>query len=132
MPRPKKRRKICEIPKDMEFRPAGAPGSEAGEGQDTGSTSRKNAIEMTLDEYETIRLIDLLGYSQGDCAAQMGVARTTVQVMYESARKKMAQMLAERRPLVIKGGNIIVCPRSEYCSGRKGNMYENCSYTKWL
>ena len=52
--------------------------------------------------------------------------------MYESARKKMAQMLAEGRPLVIKGGNIIVCPRSEYCSGRKGNMYENCSYTKWL
>lgn len=132
MPRPKKRRKICEIPKDMEFRPAGAPGSEAGEGQDTGSTSRKGTIEMTLDEYETIRLIDLLGYSQGDCAAQMGVARTTVQVMYESARKKMAQMLAEGRPLVIKGGNIIVCPRSEYCSGRKGNMYENCSYTKWL
>ena len=132
MPRPKKRRKICEIPKDMEFRPAGAPGSEAGEGHDTGSTSRKNAIEMTLDEYETIRLIDLLGYSQGDCAAQMGVAAATVQVMYESARKKMAQMLAEGRPLVIKGGNIIVCPRSEYCSGRKGNMYENCSYTKWL
>ena len=132
MPRPKKRRKICEIPKDMEFRPAGAPGSEAGEGQDTGSSSRKNAIEMTLDEYETIRLIDLLGYSQGDCAAQMGVARTTVQVMYESARKKVAQMLAEGRPLVIKGGDIIVCPRSEYCSGRKGNMYENCSYTKWL
>ena len=132
MPRPKKRRKICEIPKDMEFRPAGAPGSEAGEGQDTGSTRHKNAIEMTLDEYETIRLIDLLGSSQGDCAAQMGVARTTVQVMYESARKKMAQMLAEGRPLVIKGGNIIVCPRSEYCSGRKGNMYENCSYTKWL
>lgn len=132
MPRPKKRRKICEIPKDMEFRPAGTPGSEAGEGQDTGSSSRKNAIEMTLDEYETIRLIDLLGYSQGDCAAQMGVARTTVQVMYESARKKVAQMLAEGRPLVIKGGDIIVCPRSEYCSGRKGNMYENCSYTKWL
>lgn len=132
MPRPKKRRKICEIPKDMVFSPAGASGSEAGGGQDTGSTSRKDAIEMTLDEYETIRLIDLLGYSQGDCAAQMGVARTTVQVMYESARKKMAKMLAEGRPLVIMGGNIIVCPRSEYCSGRKGNMYENCSYTKWL
>jgi predicted DNA-binding protein (UPF0251 family) len=34
---------------------------------------------MTVEEYETIRLIDLLGYMQEQCADQMHVARTTVQ-----------------------------------------------------
>ena len=35
---------------------------------------------MTLDEFEAVRLIDLEGLSQQECAQQMEVARATVAV----------------------------------------------------
>ena len=78
----------------------------------------ENTVEMTLDEYETIRLIDLLDYTQEECAAQMGVARTTVQSVYNEARKKLALVLTEGRYLSIRGGSYVICPKGEGCPGR--------------
>ena len=60
MPRPQKRRRICSIPGHCRFGPRGEAAS--------------CTIVMTLDEYEAIRLIDLLGCTQEECARQMGVA----------------------------------------------------------
>ena len=61
-------------------------------------------IIMSLDEYETIRLINRDGMTQEQCAVQMGVARTTVTAIYDSARKKLAHMIVEGKPLSIAGG----------------------------
>lgn len=112
MPRPKKCRRICAVPERCAFGPVS--GAEAEE------------IEMTMDEYETIRLIDVLDYTQEMCAKQMGVARTTVQAVYNEARKKLALMLTEGRPLTITGGNYTVCPNADICSNKKGCQYEGC------
>lgn len=64
---------------------------------------------MTVDEYETIRLIDLEGFNQELCAKQMNVARTTVQGIYEVARKKIAESLVNGKVLLIEGGEYHLC-----------------------
>ena len=63
-------------------------------------------IELSLDEYETIRLLDYEGLNQEECALRMGVARTTVTAMYETARKKLISAVVEGKRLSIAGGNI--------------------------
>ena len=47
-------------------------------------------IILNLDEYEAIRLMDREGMSQQECSKRMGVSRTTVQKIYEAARRKVA------------------------------------------
>ena len=66
---------------------------------------KSTPIVLTVDEYETIRLLDKKGYSQEQCAASMQVARTTVQRIYEIARKKIADALIDGHPLRIEGGD---------------------------
>ena len=91
MPRPCKTRRICAIPGPVCFGPRGSCSqhAEAGIMQD----AETEVIHMTLDEYETIRLMDFLGHTQAEAAVSMGVARTTVQAIYESARRKLAEAI---------------------------------------
>lgn len=102
MPRPRKSRKVCDFPKSLSFSPA----------EPTGKTE---PVVLTVDEYETIRLIDREGYSQEGCADRMGVARTTVQLIYASARRKLSEMLVDGRPLQIAGGDYRLCDGTEEC-----------------
>lgn len=97
MPRPMKWRKICCLPECKRFGPLDA---ESGD---------MNCIRMTVDEYETIRLIDLEGLNQEECASRMNVARTTVQGIYVEARKKLAQSLVNGKVLLIEGGEYQLC-----------------------
>ena len=48
MPRPRKCRKVCRLPRVNEFRPAGGAGE---------------CVTLAVDEYETIRLMDNGVYS---------------------------------------------------------------------
>ena len=104
MPRPKKCRRICALPRCSSFGPL----EGAAEGQ----------VEMAVEEFEAIRLIDLLGCTQEECARQMGVARSTVQQVYDLARRKLALALVEGRRLHITGGHYVLCPQAEGCAGR--------------
>ena len=63
------------------------------------------AIRLGLDEFECIRLIDHCGLSQAECGEKMQVARTTVALIYEHARKKIAESIVYGRELEISGGN---------------------------
>ena len=91
MPRPVKCRKVCHFPNVLEFLPAD-------------NAEKKAPIVLTVDEYETIRLLDKKGYSQEQCAVSMQIARTTVQRIYETARKKIADALIDGHPLRIEVG----------------------------
>lgn len=101
MPRPKRYRKVCSLPIVCEFAPAG---------------HNSDFVVLTVDEYESIRLIDKQGFSQEECARHMQVARTTAQKIYNSARKKMATALVNGMGLRIEGGNFQLCDGMEqYC-----------------
>ena len=82
------------------------------------------------DRYETIRLLDKNGYSQEQCAVSMQIARTTVQRIYEIARKKIADALIDGHPLRIEGGDFRICNgQSSNCS--LGGCYKQELYQKY-
>ena len=96
MPRPCKQRRICALPGCCRFGP-----------QEPDHTPE--TLTMTLDEYEALRLIDLESLSQEECADRMGVARTTAQAIYNSARRKLADCLVNQKELHIEGGHYRLC-----------------------
>ena len=103
MPRPRKCRRVCAMPDNLGFMPV-----RAGD--------RPEAVILNVDEFETLRLIDREGLNQEQCGAYMGVARTTVQQIYTSARKKLADALVEARPLRIEGGHYQLCGSDGPCA----------------
>ncbi len=101
MARPTKHRRVCQFPGNLSFIP------ENGEGYPP--------VVLTVDEYETIRLIDLEGLSQEACGVQLGIGRTTAQKIYETARKKLADALVNGLPLQIDGGDFRLCTGDGAC-----------------
>ena len=114
MPRPPRCRRICGVPQVDTFCPNGCENTEP--------------ILLTLDEYEVIRLVDLEQQTHEQCAAQMDISRSTVQEIYESARRKIAACLVHGKPLHITGGNYRICGGQEAahcgrcCRMQRANM----------
>lgn len=100
MPRPPRCRRICGAPQVDTFIPWGSADGEP--------------IVLTLDEYEVIRLVDLEQRTHGQCAEQMDISRSTVQEIYESARRKIAACLVYGKPLHITGGSYRICGGQEH------------------
>lgn len=69
-----------------------------------------DAIDMTVDELEVLRLCDLEGLNQEAVAQQMGIARATVAAICSRAHRKVANALVNGRAIVIEGGNIAYSP----------------------
>ena len=66
MPRPPRCRRICGAPQVDTFCPNGCEDAEP--------------ILLTLDEYEVIRLVDLKRQTHEQCAAQMDISRSTINI----------------------------------------------------
>lgn len=91
MSRPKKQRNICAYPDYWSFAP------DLDESNDT--------IVLSLDEFESIRLIDYLHKTQEQCAYDMNVSRTSVTAIYNNARNKIAVAIIEGKRIIISGGD---------------------------
>lgn len=114
MARPRRCRRICAEPDYNDFGPTGIAADEK--------------VVMTVDEYEVIRLIDLEKLTQEQCAAQIGVARTTVTDIYDTARSKLADCLVSGKQLTIFGGSYVLCTGNDACFCR-GNC-DKMNHTK--
>ena len=112
LPRPRKCRKVCCLPRSQQFIPE--------------KIGNESVITMTVDEYEAIRLIDKQGFSQEECGAYMQVARTTIQQIYASARKKLADAIVDGAVLRIEGGDYQLCDGTEHTCGCGG-----CHRHRW-
>lgn len=99
MGRIQKLRRICRLPKISRFDPEGKNGEKC--------------VTLAVDEYESIRLIDKEGLSQEECSKRMKVARTTVQMIYATAREKIATAIVEGLSLKIEGGAYCLCDGCE-------------------
>jgi len=96
MPRPYRKRQIERLPRCYSFKPIGI--------------SRRNLeqVQLSLDEYEAIRLADYLQLDHAEAAERMGISRPTFTRLIEKARYKISLILVEGKQLNIGGGNIDV------------------------
>ena len=115
MPRRQRRRWIGGYPDYWEFSP---------EEQTAGTP-----VVMTLDEFETIRLLDREGLTQEQCAERMGVSRPTVTAIYDSARKKVAEALVDGKRLQLRGGSYQLHGQSAPNISQKGTNHMRIAVT---
>ncbi len=94
MSRPKCCRRVAGLPDFLLFKPAGLPAAELEE------------IVLTMDEFEALRLADLLGLYQEQAAAGMHISRQTFGRILEGAHHKVARALVEGKILRIDGGKV--------------------------
>jgi predicted DNA-binding protein (UPF0251 family) len=69
---------------------------------------RIEAISMTLEELEAVRLVDLLELDQEEAAFYMGISRKAFWNDLMNARKKIAAALVYGMGLRIEGGSFIL------------------------
>lgn len=93
MARPRKSRIVSSMPTSEGFVPIGFDGD------------RGKVVILTVEEYETVRLLDHESMNQEECAASMKVSRPTVTNIYDSARRKIADALINEKVLLVEGGD---------------------------
>ncbi|NLJ78801.1 MAG: DUF134 domain-containing protein [Tissierellia bacterium] len=99
-----KSRRVDFIPQTREFMPL-RDGSE-----DVGD-HKADGVYLKLEELEAMRLRDIGGLTQQECADIMDISRQTFQNIIANARQKVTMALIEGRPLSIQGGHY----RFEFC-----------------
>lgn len=123
MPRPVMDRRVSGRPASSLFKPAGIPAKELPE------------IDLTLDEFEALRLADYEGLYQEAAALRMGVSRQTFGRIVEAARRKIADALVNGKALRVEGGKTVFDEKEETMKiavpTKDGNVdahFGHCSY----
>ncbi len=98
MPRPIKYRRVAFMPGVTYFKPAGIPLRVLEESR------------LSIEEVEAIRLKDLGGLEQEECAVKMNISRQTFQRVLGSARRNIADALLNGKAIRIEGGNFEISP----------------------
>lgn len=111
MSRPRKQKRVCLMPEINAFGPI------------NDFDNVKEYVYLTVEEYEIIRLMDFKGLNQEESATVMDVARSTIQRIYNGARKKMADALVNGKVLKIQGGDYKLCSELE-----ERQQCDNCSW----
>ncbi len=93
MPRPRLCRRVGFQPGVTYFKPAGVRMVELSESV------------VSVDEFEAVRLKDLEGLEQEECAKKMNISQPTFHRLVVSSRKKITDALVNGKAIRIEGGN---------------------------
>jgi len=114
MPRPRKARHVGCKPMYRHYGPMNL------------DNEPNRTVHLSIDEYETIRLIDYLGLQQDECADKMRVGRTTAQRIYNEAKHKIADAIVNGKMIEITGGEVVytneVTEHRGHGQGKRGRM----------
>ncbi len=89
--RPKKIRKVKNVPGIRQFSPRGKPG-------------RPDEVVLGIDQLEAIRIADLEGQYHHLGASSMGISRSSFGRILKTARKTIATALVNGKIIRIEGG----------------------------
>ena len=91
-------------------------------------------INLNVEEFEVIRLLDYENLSQLEASKIMEISRPSLTRIYDRARKKIAQALIEAHPIRIEGGKIVYDEHWYQCgkckshfSNTNGEEVTNCA-----
>jgi len=93
MARPRCLRRVFSNPEITFFKPAGV------------KMRNLEEVVVFVDEFEAVRLKDLEGLDQEECAKKMGISQPTFHRLILSARKKIAEAIVKGKAIKIEGGN---------------------------
>ena len=115
MTRPKKCRRIQEMPTTTYFKPAGIPLRKLAE------------VILPVEETEALRLKDIDGLDQAASGAHMNISRPTFQRVLRSVRRKLADAVLNGKAIRIEGGNYELAKLSYLC--RCGHRWQTAAAT---
>jgi predicted DNA-binding protein (UPF0251 family) len=95
MPNKKRRRRVMMPPLMQGFKPVGVP------------LRKLEPVDMTYEEFESVRLMDYENLNQLEASEKMNISRPTFTRLYDNARKKIAKAFVEGTSIMIKGGDYI-------------------------
>ncbi len=93
--RPKKYRIVRFDPRISQFSPRGKPG-------------RPDQVELTMEEFEALRLADFLGLSQKEAAKSMQISQPTFSRALKRAHKTLAKGMVTGAAIKIQGGHYVI------------------------
>ncbi|HPL64541.1 MAG TPA: DUF134 domain-containing protein [Syntrophales bacterium] len=112
MVRPKYPRQVNCCPEGAYFKPRGIP------------VSRLEEVNLTVDEFEAIRLADLEKLYHEQAAERMNISRQTFGRIIESARAKVADVLVNGKAMKIEGGVIQMAETRKFKCYDGGHEWE--------
>ena len=98
--RPKKYRIVRQDPRISLFSPRGRPG-------------RPDEINLDVDQYEAMRLVDFMGLSQKEAAESMHVSQQTFSRIVKRAHKIVAEAIVSGKIIKIQGGSYVISSRDD-------------------
>lgn len=101
MVRPRICKMVCAEPGVTYFKPRAIPLTELKE------------VELTVEEFEVLRLKDLEGNEQTAVAKRMGVSQPTLHRLLVSAHRKIADALVNGKAIKIHGGSYALTGRKK-------------------